>query len=699
MLVSLKWLAKYINIPVSHQDLETKLSLTGLNHEGTTEINDDIVIDLEVTSNRGDCLGHLGVAREIGVLYDVPVQTPSLKIAQQQTNQQQTNQPDPTSGGTSAVDELLTVENQFDEACSRYTARVIRGVKIGPSPQWLVDHLSSVFWKRKFDGSIEPYQSVNNVVDATNFVMMECGQPLHAFDYSKLTDHQIVVRPGNKGEKLQAIDHREYELDPTVCVIADGAKAAAVAGVMGGAATEVTESTQDLVIEAAIFTPLNVRRAARRLKLHSPSSYRFERKVDPVGVDWASRRVCELITEMAGGELVDGVIDTAPEIPARAPVVLRLDQVERILGIKIDREEIARILVALGCESSASNDVLHCIPPTWRHDLTREADLIEEVARIHGYEKIPEDAPIPVTPSSKRSFDTAVGSIRKILTAAGLTEAMTPSVVTKKLDSTLSPWTDLESLATETAMLKGSKQLRRSLIPSLLEGRAANWAAASIAADLFEIAHIYLPGKEQDGLPSEKYAVGIISGSDFFNVKGTLQLLCSRLGIDSPLEVELVDRDGFAKGQIVQVKIDETLVGYLGTIDPKTAKSWKLPDQVVAAELSLTSLLEKARLVPQQQSVSQFPSIQRDLNLVMNESVRWNELESVVRSAVGTELADVRYQETYRDADRDGKDRKRVLLTVELQRDDATLSGDQADSLIDKVIAACDKQLSAELLS
>ena len=215
MLVSLNWLAKYIDLPMDHEELAQRLSLAGLNHESTDVIDDQVVIDLEVTSNRGDCLGHLGVAREIGVLFDLETRFPEPSVKE---------------SGTS-IDELLTVNNQFEEACPRYTARVIQGVKIGPSPDWLVEALQSVFWKKKLDGSIERYQSINNVVDATNYVLMECGQPLHAFDYGKLSDREIIVRPAGEGEKMLAIDHKEYQLDPSMCVIADSNEASAIAGV------------------------------------------------------------------------------------------------------------------------------------------------------------------------------------------------------------------------------------------------------------------------------------------------------------------------------------------------------------------------------------------------------------------------------------------------------------------------------------
>ncbi|WP_168565467.1 phenylalanine--tRNA ligase subunit beta [Crateriforma spongiae] len=677
MLVSWKWLSRYVNLDMPQKELEDRFSFSGLNHESSETVGDDVVIDLEVTSNRGDCLGHLGVAREVGVLFDQQVCVPKVELTE----------------GDTAVKSLLSVENRFPDACPRYTARVIQGVKIGPSPAEIADVLESV-----------GIGLVNNVVDITNFVMLECGQPLHAFDYDKIAGQKIVVRPADKDETIEAIDHRQYALDPSMCVIADAEKASAVAGVMGGADSEINEASTNLVIEAADFTPLSVRRTARALKLHSPSSYRFERRVDPAGIDWASRRACQLIAQHAGGTVCNGVLDTAPEIPARPPIVLRLSQVERILGIRIAQTEIQRILTALGCKEDKSTvgESHAFVPPTWRHDLTREADLIEEVARIHGYDKIPENASIPVAPSRARPFDTAVSKVRRVLTSAGISEAMTPSVVTRKLDESISPWTDRPAMQTQTAMLEGSRRLRRSLIPSLLSSRAGNWSASSLHADLFEIAHIYLPSEDDDGLPEETYALGLVRGGDFFQLKGIVESLCSRLGVHGRLTVDVVDCQGIQSGTasklMIQVDGQSYEIGYMGTVDAATLKSWKLPDPVQVAELSLPVVFELANLVPQQQSISPFPSIQRDLNFVLAESVRWGELETVVRSAVDENLAGVRYVETYRDADKDGPDTKRVLLSVELQSATETLSGQQADTMIQSIVDACDQKLSAKLL-
>lgn len=680
MLVTWKWLSRYVDLTLTHDELVDRLSLSGLNHEGTETVDGEIVIDLEVTSNRSDCLGHIGVAREIGVLTDQPLKIPTIEF---QTS-------------SKSINDCLTVRNEFEEACPRYTARMIEGVKVGDSPEWMQESLKSI-----------GVGIVNNIVDVTNYVMMECGQPLHAFDADKVAGHAIVVRPGKttndakSGEMLEAIDHRNYELRGDTCVIADAESPLAIGGVMGGASSEVTPSTVNVIIEAADFVPLSVRRTARRLKLHSPSSFRFERRVDPIGVDWASRRACQLITEIAGGTVVNGVIDTAPPATKRPPVVLRLSQIQRVLGIKIDAETTAKILVGLGCEAKAG-ETIDCVPPTWRHDLSREADLIEEVARIHGYDKIPEDSPIPVAPSSKRPFDSAMQKLRGVMTASGYSEAMTPSLVVEKLDASISPWTDRPSLQTRTAMLEGSKRLRRSLIPSLLQSRAANWASASLDADLFEIAHVYLPADEKatgdDALPTETYHVAMIGGGDFFTAKGVVETLLARLGIEGNLEVESVDRDGFAPGGLVALNLSGATVGYLGILDDKLVSSWKLSGPVIAAELSADALVELSHLVPQQQQVSAFPSIKRDLNLVIPESVRWDGLSSVIRGAADERLMSLSYQETYRNEKVDGKDRKRVLFSMELQSLTETLSGTDADAIVEGVVAQCEKQLDAVLM-
>jgi phenylalanyl-tRNA synthetase beta chain len=298
MIVSLDWLKEYVDLPMTPAELAERLALSGLNYESVS----DEIIDLEVTSNRADCLGHLGVAREVSVLWGLPLKKPEAK----------------TQATGSPVEKVTSVEITAPTLCPRYTARVIRGVKIGPSPKWLADRLRAV-----------GIAVINNVVDVTNYVMFECGQPLHAFDFAKLARGRIIVREAKPGEKFAAINHQQYELAPGTCVIADAEKAVALAGVMGGEHSEVSDATVDVLIESADFDALSVRTTARRHNLHSPSSYRFERGVDPDGIDWASRRACELILETAGGTLAAGCVDVgsdtlrSKEAKTRAVVKLR----------------------------------------------------------------------------------------------------------------------------------------------------------------------------------------------------------------------------------------------------------------------------------------------------------------------------------------------------------------------------------------
>jgi len=399
MIVSWNWLKQYVTLDMPLEQLQRRLTMAGLNHEETREVGGDLAIDLEVTSNRPDCLGHLGVAREVAVLFGRELHVPQAR---------------PPEGDT-PVEKLVEVQIDCPDLCPRYTARVIRGVKVGPSPRWLVRRLQTV--------GLTP---INNVVDISNYVLMECGQPLHTFDYAKLKGPRIVVRRPRPGESIEAIDHRIYDLSPQMCVIADAEDPVAIGGVMGGAATEISAETTDVLVEAAEFNPVSIRNTARALNLHSDSSYRFERGVDPMGVDWASRRCCELILELAGGELARGVVDVGRRPPQPQLITLRLSQIERILGIEIPLERVREILLALGLREvedgargregkESASATLTLLPPSWRRDLTREIDLVEEVGRIHGYDAIPEDVGVPMVASRRPERDRVIERIRTVL--------------------------------------------------------------------------------------------------------------------------------------------------------------------------------------------------------------------------------------------------------------------------------------------
>ena len=672
MIVSWNWLKEYVDLEMDVAELAHRLAMSGLNHESTERVDDDWAIDLEVTSNRPDCLGHIGIAREVAVLWDLPLMLPD---------------PQPSAAGSDDIKSLANVSVTCPDLCTRYTARVIRGVTIGPSPAWLVNRLRTL-----------GINAVNNVVDISNYVTMECGQPLHAFDLNALQGREIIVRRAAEGEPFEAIDHREYKLDPNMCVIADARFPVALGGVMGGVNSEVGPKSTDLLIESAEFAPLSIRTTARKLSLHSPSSYRFERGVDPVGVDWASRRCCELILELAGGELVPGVLDVGTTAPPRQPVTLRMSQLARILGITLSADEVRRILTALGNqELEATPDSVQVVPPTWRRDLAREIDLVEEVARIHGYDEIPEDAGVPMVASHRTDKDRVLEKVRRGLTAAGLDEALTVSVVAEKWCQAFSPWSDAKPLRCSTPMLKGADRLRKSLIPSLLDVRRINESVANEVIELFEIAHIYLP--QTSGLPHEPWVIGITSGRDFYFLKGIVESCLETLHVTEPLRIGEAKLPLLDAERQCRLELGGQLLGFMGEVNPRGLKKFGLRKTATVLELDMDVLVAAANLVPQQSLLSDFPAIARDLNMILDEHVLWSSLEKTVRDAAGALLETLEFREVYRDTKKDGEGKKRVFFSLNLRSSERTLTNEEADQIRDGVVGACNQQHGAELLA
>ena len=706
MIVSWNWLKQYVPLSMPVEELEERLMMAGLNHESTGRVGDDLAIDLEVTSNRPDCLGHIGVAREIAVLWDLPLAVPAARPAE----------------GRTSVEDLVRVRIDCPALCSRYTARVLRGVRVGPSPAWLVRRLQTI-----------GIATINNVVDLSNYVMMECGQPLHTFDYAKLRGPEIIVRRPLGGEQIEAIDHKTYRLDPDMCVIADAEVPVAIGGVMGGVGTEVTVATRDILVEAAEFEPISIRTTARRLALHSDSSYRFERRVDSAGVDWASRRCCELILELGGGELASGVIDVGRPPQSREPIVLRLAQIERILGIEVPADLVRRILTALGnqevaasvspllpgegqgvravpvtkAENCQSNVVsphpnplpegegtITVVPPSWRRDLSREIDLIEEVARIHGYDQIPEDVSVPMAASTRRHEDRVIDKVRRVLTAGGFDEAMTLSEVDESLAATVRVWTEAEPLRSLMPILRGADRLRISLVPSLLEARRTNESLANAEIELFETAKIYLAG---DDLPQEWPMLAVTSGRGYREVKGVIESIVAALNPQLQLEVAEAKIDLLDPAASCRLLLGGRMLGYVGLLGAEGLKRFDLRGATAVAEIRLDPLFEAAELVPRYVPLPLYPAVTRDLNLVVDEPVLWAQVASTVRNHGGGDLESLDYRDTYRDPERLGPGKKSLLLSISLRSKEGTLTSQQADEVRDRIVAACQREHGAQL--
>ncbi|MFO0890767.1 MAG: phenylalanine--tRNA ligase subunit beta [Isosphaeraceae bacterium] len=522
MIVSWNWLTEYVRLDMPVEALTERLALTGLNHESTTDAEGDLAIDLEVTSNRSDCLGHIGIAREIGVVFDRPLRIPSATP--------------PCSGPPVETRTAVAVEDP--DLCPRFTARVVSGVVVGESPWWLRKRLETI--------GVRP---ISNIVDVTNYVMFECGQPLHAYDLDRLAEHRLVVRKARKGETLRAINGKTYELAPEMLVIADAERAVGLAGVMGGLDTEIGFDTTNVLIEAAQFDAMSVRRTSRALGLFSPSSFRFERPLDPEITEWASRRCAELILEVAGGTLHPGVIDVGRRAASPEPVTLRLAQIPRVLGIPVEAEEVRRILISLGLEWIGESDGSVTVrPPSWRPDLEREIDLIEEVARIHGYEHIPEDRSVPITSAPRGLRERVESEVRDVLTGLGLSEAVTFSLVDESLGAPVAPGPAPEPLRIDHSSRKREVALRQSLIPSLLSVRRHNEAHGNHDAELFEVANVYLPRLGQV-LPQEPTRLALVSSRDFLGLKGVIEGLLDRLHVADGLTARPADLPLFAAGR------------------------------------------------------------------------------------------------------------------------------------------------------
>lgn len=683
MIVSTDWLAEYVSVAAPVDELVERLALSGLNHESTTTVGDDTAIEIEVTSNRPDCLGHVGVARELSVLFDRPLLIPS---------------PRPLEAGGNAA-ESVAIEIADASMCPFYSARILRGVRVGKSPSWLMNRLATV-----------GIASVNNIVDITNYVMLECGQPLHAFDLASVRGSRIIVRPARPGEAFEAINHRRYELDPRMCVIADAERPIALAGVMGGADSEISDTTVDVLLESGQFAPLAVRTAARSLVLASGSSFRFERSPDPAAVEWASLRAATLIMDLAGGRLEHGVA-TAGELAGHATTVpLAVDRVGEVLGVEIPWERQQATLTALGFTEQtegADDEISLWRVPSWRRDVTREIDLVEEVGRIIGYDIIPEDATIAARPVADTPRQEATRLAAEVLLAAGCCEAMTRSVVDDVLDGFGSPWTDAAALTIAPPLVRGADRLRRSLLPSLLEARGHNLAAAAPHGDLFEIARGYLPAAD---LPAEPHFLSAVVSGEFAVAKGLAEAVFTRLGIDAsgltgpPPRVSYrpASHPLLTAGRTADVMLSLggkplMRVGVIGEVEARLIDHFNLTGPVAAFELRLDAI-ERAKADDRAVTrPSDFPPVERDLNLIVDEEVTWASLASAIDQASGGLLERVSLTQVWRDDQRIGPGRKSMVVSLSLRSSEATLSGDDVKQVIDTILEACSSSCGAAL--
>jgi phenylalanyl-tRNA synthetase beta chain len=655
MKISMQWLSDFLPGRLESTVAAEALTNGGLPVEVIEKHGDDEVIDVEVTSNRGDCLSHVGVARELSALLNRNFEQKTDKAAEAGTQ----------------VSSVTSVQIEATQLCPHYTARVIRNVQVKPSPAWMQKRLEAV--------GLRP---INNIVDVTNYVMFEMGQPLHAFDFDKLDGKRIIVRNAKAGETIVSIDGHERKLTPDMLVIADARRPVALAGVMGGRDSEVSNTTVNVLLESARFDPLSVRTTARKLAMKSDSSYRFERGIDPTLPLRASLRAAQLILETAGGELLAGVAQAGAELAPTRTLTLRLARLNQLLGISVAAEQAVNALQRLQLNPVLSDSLIAVTVPSWRADLNIEADLIEEVARVIGYDKIPirDEISIRLTPPQPEL--TTIDKIRQSLVGSGYFEAVTVTFVSDLLADDFKR--ENASLPrTDPMVRKADSRLRPSMVPGLLEALRRNENAGNSGARLFEMGSTF--ALDGSGQVQERRRLGLVGGDNLRDIRGTVESLLSGLDSSRALDIVPGDHPGFAPDASGRIEWGGKLVGHIGRISPAVAQKMDLRAAPVGAELELADLLAGAQHVPQLRPLPRFPSVTRDLTFDVPEVFRFADLAKLVEHAKPANLEKLDFVGSYR-----GKPlppgRKSLTISLVFRSQDDTLTSQVVDAAVQRVI-------------
>lgn len=693
MKISIDWLKTYLDSPsasLTADELEDMLTRQSFPIEANEPLEDgDALLDVEVTSNRPDCLSHVGLAREVAAGAGDQLKPPVIDLSVVVSGGVSGDSAVFGGAGVSGVvaETLSRVDNHEPQLCPLYTARVIQGVKIKPSPDWLQKRLLAV--------GLRP---INNVVDVTNFVLHEMGQPLHAFDMNKLAERRIVVRCAESGESMTAIDGSKLTLDASMLVIADANKPVAVAGVMGGLDSEVGEKTIDILLESARFDPLSVRKTSRLLKLASDSSYRFERGVDPTGVELASRRAAALIVELAGGELAQGVIRVGEPAPDPTRVEMRIARCNQLLGVDFGAETMVDYLQRLQLSPALSDkkDRIICMIPTFRLDLLREVDLIEEVGRVHGLDRIAIETKMPIIVRPVQPKVTACLKLGDVLIAHGYHETITFSFIAPKIAKPFLP-SGAEAVLLDDQRRKAESMLRPSLLPSLLACRKRNQDAGNRDVRLFETASIWF-GRDGEVFENRKLAMLADApdeaGEALRRMRGAIEELTVHLSGDSPLRFESTQSPLFQVG--AEIRFNDQPIGTFGLLANKTQALFDLQTSVIAAELDLPILLDAYPPMRRLTALPRFPGIERDLSIVVDDAVEWRAVEQQVQTVEPRLLESVAFVTTWRGKSV-GQGKKSVSFRLLFRDPQRTLRHDEVDAEVARVVDQLKAKLNAEL--
>ena len=698
MKIVYNWLKDFVDVTASPDELASRLALSGTNIGGVEKGPHGAVIDAEVSSNRPDCLGHYGIAREVAAIYKLPLKHVSPKPAE--------------SAGKAS--DAVKVEIQAPELCGRFTARVIRNVKIQPSPKWLKDRLEA-----------SGVSSISNVVDISNYVMLELGHALHTFDYDKVRDHKIVVRPSKPKEKIRTLDGVERQLDPGTCMISDGdgLRGIGIGGIMGGAETEISFSTKNVLIECAWFEPVPVRRAARSLRLHTEASMRFGRGADPEMAELASRRSAELILELAGGELLAGVVDVYPG--RRAPKKIRVTRAEilRVMGADVPDKQIEASLGSLGFapvridhNRGAEGSLLaawECTQPSWRAEVEREIDLIEEIARTYGLDKFPPRLPAARQGAARLPHYEAETRLRERLIGLGYREIMTIPHVAEERDALfrpagVSPARLANPLSEEAGVLKSTG------IVTMAAALEWNLNHGQRNARLFEIGrHYRLEGNRSVetsvltiGATGEARERNLYDASReycFADLKGALDEIGQLADGRGARGFQWCDGgpEWLHAARRGRIQLGNAELGMAGQLIRRIADRLKLRQGVFLAEIELAPLysaMRSARTALRYEPLPRFPAVERDFSLVLADGISFAQISESIRSLNIPEIASIEAGDLFR-----GKNvpsgKYSLLVRVTFQSRESTLTEGQINHFVGKIISILEHRHGAQLRS
>ena len=633
--------------------------------------NDDTVVDFEITNNRPDCYSIIGLARESAAAFG--------KVMRH-------HEPVVKGSGEGSIFEKLDVEVPAEDLCNRYSARMVANVKVGPSPKWMRQRLRA--------NGIRP---INNIVDITNYVMLEYGQPMHAFDYRYVTSGQIVVRQAVEGESLTTLDGVVRPLKPGMLVIADGEKPIGLAGIMGGENSEIREDTVSVVFESANFNGTSVRQTALALGMRTEASGKFEKNLDPMMTVPAVQRACELVELLECGDVMDGTIDVINYVPQPKTLPLEPDKINHLLGTQIPREDMVKYLNLL--EIPVEGDEIQV--PSWRPDLNLMADIAEEVGRSYGYNEIPTTAFKTSTQGGYTPMMLAESKAGTLCRALGYSEIITYSFVSPAIFDQIRLPEDSplrHALRIQNPLGEDTSIMRTIALPSMLDILSRNNAYHNKSAKLYELAKIYLPVEDQ-ALPEEPkmLLLGTYGANEnFYTLKGELEAIMTGLRLPKASYTAVQDNPSYHPGRCAMVSVDGVELGYMGQVHPLVAKNYGFDGEVYCAEINFTKAFQLRLPEPTFTPLPKYPAVSRDLALICDEEITVAQVEDVIVATAGKLLRQVKLFDVYRGVGvPEGK--KSLAFSLELRADDRTLTDADSEAVTTKVLSALAEKLNAVL--